>query len=78
ALRGLPLVLYGERLRAWTPGALKPDPVRVVGAELRIDEGLLPVSLSGGLALYAGVARIRSTSPRFDTTRGYAGLLYRP
>ena len=78
ALRGLPLVLYGERLRAWTPGAPKPDPVRVVGAELRIDEGLLPVSLSGGLALYAGVARIRSTSPRFDTTRGYAGLLYRP
>jgi hypothetical protein len=77
AFRGLPLVLYGERLRAWTPGA-KPDPVRVVGAELRIDERSLPISVSGDLSLYAGVAKIRSSSPRFDSVRGYAGLLYRP
>jgi hypothetical protein len=52
--------------------------VRVFGAELRIDERLLPVNFSGELAFYAGVAKIRSTSPRFDSTRGYAGLLYRP
>jgi WD40 repeat protein len=72
------LVLYGERLRAWTPSAAKPDPVRVYGAELRVDERLLPVSVPGDLAIYAGVAKIRSSSPRFDSTRGYAGLLYRP
>jgi WD40 repeat protein len=71
-------VLYGERLRAWTPTAAKPDPVRVFGAELRVDERVLPISVPGGLALYAGVAKIRSNSPRFDSTRGYAGLLYRP
>jgi hypothetical protein len=77
AYQGL-LVLYGERLRAWTPSAAKPDPVRVYGAELRVDERLLPVSVPGDLAIYAGVAKIRSSSPRFDSTRGYAGLLYRP
>jgi hypothetical protein len=52
--------------------------VRVFGAELRVDERVLPISVPGGLALYAGVAKIRSNSPRFDSTRGYAGLLYRP
>jgi hypothetical protein len=75
---GIPIVLFGERLRAWTPGAGKPDPVRVFGAELRIDERMLPVAFSGDLAFYAGVAKVRSSSPRFDSTRGYAGLLYRP
>jgi hypothetical protein len=78
AFRGLPLVLYGERLRAWVPGAARPDPVRVFGAELRIDERSLPTSVSRDLSIYAGVAKIRSSSPRFDSTRGYAGLLYRP
>ncbi len=77
ALRGL-LVLYGERVRAWGPAGSKPDPVRVFGAELRLDERMLPVSVPGDLAIYAGVAKIRSSSPRFDSTRGYAGLLYRP
>ena len=77
AYRGI-LVLYGERLRAWTPSQAKPDPVRVYGAELRVDERILPVSVPGDLAIYAGVAKIRSSSPRFDSTRGYAGLLYRP
>lgn len=75
---GLPLVVYGERLRAWTPGDAKPDPVRVWGAELRVDERLLPVSFSEELAFYAGVAKIRSSTPHFDSTRGYAGLVYRP
>jgi WD40-like Beta Propeller Repeat len=76
--RGLPIVVYGERLRAWSDGQEKPRPVRVFGAELRIDERLLPIAFSGELAFYAGIAKIRSTSPRFDSTRGYAGLLYRP
>jgi hypothetical protein len=76
--RGVPVVLYGERLRAWNERGETPRPVRVFGAEVRIDERLLPVSFSGELAFYAGVAKIRSTSPRFDSTRGYAGLLYRP
>lgn len=78
ALAALPIVLYGERLRAWSPEGGKPDPVRVFGAELRVDERLLPVTFPGELAFYAGVAKIRSSSPRFDSTRGYAGLLYRP
>lgn len=78
ALAQLPLVVYAERLRAWTPDADKPEPVRVLGAELRIDERILPAPLSGDFAFYAGVAKVRSTSPRFDSTRGYAGLLYRP
>lgn len=70
--------LYAERLRAWTPPAGKPGAVRVFGAELRVDARLLPISVPGDLAFYAGVAKIRSSSPRFDSTRGYAGLLYRP
>jgi len=78
ALTALPLVVYGERLRAWSPGGDKPDPVRVLGAEIRVDERLLPVTFPGDLAFYAGVAKIKSASPRFDSTRGYAGLLYRP
>ncbi|HEY6064735.1 MAG TPA: hypothetical protein VIY96_01175 [Thermoanaerobaculia bacterium] len=77
-LRGLPVVFYGERLRAWNEGARKPRPVRVFGAEFRIDERFLPVAFSAELSFYAGVAKIRSTSPRFESTRGYAGLLYRP
>ncbi|HEU5249610.1 MAG TPA: hypothetical protein VFW15_06445, partial [Thermoanaerobaculia bacterium] len=78
ALRNLPVVFYGERLRAFDADGGKPRPVRVFGAELRIDERLLPVAFSGDLVFYAGVAKIRSTSPKFDSTRGYAGLLYRP
>ena len=78
ALRSVPVLFYGERLRAWDPDGEKPRPVRVYGAELRVDTRLLPVDFSGDLAFYAGVAKIRSTTPRFDSTRGYAGLLYRP
>ena len=77
ALRS-PLVLYGERLRAWDHNRQKPRPVTVVGAEIRIDERSLPISLSGDFSFYAGVARIKSSSPRFDSVRGYAGLLFRP
>jgi hypothetical protein len=78
ALSALPFVVYGERLRSFDPGGEKPDPVRVLGFEVRVDERSLPIPFPGDLAFYAGVAKIRSTSPRFDSTRGYAGLLYRP
>lgn len=78
ALSSLPVVVYGERLRARDPGADEPDPVRVLGVELRVDERILPVAFPGELAFYAGVAKIKSSSPRFDSTRGYAGLMYRP
>ena len=77
-LRGVPVIVYGERLRAWNDGGDKPRPVRVFGAELRIGGRVLPAAFSGELSFYAGVAKIRSSSPRFDSTRGYAGLLYRP
>ena len=50
----------------------------MLGAELRVDERVLPITFPGDLAFYAGVAKIKSASPRFDSTRGYAGLLYRP
>ncbi len=76
-LSSFPLALYAERLRAWNGGSSKPDWIRLEGAELRL-ERLLPLDLSNSLSLYLGVARIRSSAPRFDSTRGYAGLIYRP
>ncbi|HXM76181.1 MAG TPA: hypothetical protein VN971_05340, partial [Thermoanaerobaculia bacterium] len=69
-----PLSLYAERWRAWS-GAVRPDPIRVEGVELRLDR---LGSLADSLSLYAGAARVRSRSPRFDSIRGYAGLIYRP
>jgi len=78
AASSLPVLLYGEWLRAWNGGAPKPDPVRALGAELRLTESFLPIGVSGSLGIYAGVARIRSELPRFRSTRGYAGFLYRP
>ncbi len=77
AFSALPLVLYAERLRAWNPGAAKPDLVRLAGAELRF-ERLLPPELSRSFSLYVGVARIRSDQPLLTTTQGYGGLVYHP
>lgn len=74
---GSPLVLYAERMRAWSSGAEKPDWIRLEGIELRL-ERLIPADLTGPLSLYLGAARVRSREPRFDSTRGYAGLVYRP
>ena len=74
---GSPLLLYAERLRAWDSGAEKPDWIRLEGVELRL-ERLIPSDLAGPLSLYAGIARVRSREPRFDSMRGYAGLIYRP
>jgi hypothetical protein len=74
---GSPLVLYAERMRAWSSGAEKPDWIRLEGVELRL-ERLIPADILGPLSLYLGLARVRSREPRFDSTRGYAGLVYRP
>ena len=74
---GSPLVLYAERMRAWTASAEKPDWIRLEGVELRL-ERLIPAELTAPISLYLGVARVRSRQPRFDSTRGYAGLLYKP
>ena len=70
------LVLYAERGRAFDPGA-KPQPVRVWGGEARLTR-LIPPELAEGLDLYVGLAKIRSTTPSFDSLRGYGGLIYRP
>jgi hypothetical protein len=72
-----PLVLYAERWRAWDAGTEKPSPIRLEGIEARL-ERLIPLDLPESLSLYAGVARVRNESPRFDSIRGYAGLIYRP
>jgi hypothetical protein len=74
---GLPVLLYGERLRAWDGGAARPDPLEILGAELRA-ESLLPAELARSIEIYLGVARIKGDSPRFRSTRGYAGLIFRP
>ncbi len=74
---GSPLVLYAERLRAWNSGSEKPDWIRLEGLELRLDR-LIPADVAGPLSLYAGIARVRSVEPRFDSMRGYAGLVFRP
>lgn len=78
ALAAIPLLLYVESLRAWNPGAPRPDDARVGGAELRL-ERLLPEELrQDGFSFYVGVARIRSEQPRVSSTQGYGGLIYRP
>ena len=74
---GSPLVLYAERMRAWSSGAEKPDWIRLEGIEGRL-ERLLPADLFGPISFYLGLARVRSQEPRFDSVRGYAGLIYRP
>jgi hypothetical protein len=75
--RDLPLLFYAERLRAWNGGAPKPDWIRLEGFELRL-ERIVPAEIIGPFSLYAGVARVRSQEPRFDSVRGYGGLIIRP
>jgi hypothetical protein len=64
-------------MRAWSSDTEKPDWIRLEGIELRL-ERLIPQDLGGNVSLYLGIARARSREPRFDSTRGYAGLLVRP
>jgi Tol biopolymer transport system component len=76
-LSGVPIVLYGEWLRAWSAGQLRPDPVRAAGAEARL-ERLVPAEFGRTLTFRVGAAWIDSVAPRFSTVRGYADLIYRP
>ena len=77
AAGGVPLVFFGEWLRAWDRGDPRPDPVRVAGAELRL-ERLIPAEFDRTLTFRLGIARILSEAPRIRATRAYAGLVYRP
>jgi len=72
-----PFVVYAERMRAWNAGSAKPDWVRLEGVEARF-ERLVPPEILGPFSFYAGVARVRSYEPRFDSIRGYGGLIIRP
>jgi hypothetical protein len=72
-----PLVLYAERMRAWNRGNEKPDWIRMEGIEARLDR-LVPPEILPAFSFYAGVARVRSYQPRFDSIRGYGGLIFRP
>ena len=76
-LAGPPIVLYGEWMRAWTGNEPRPDPVRVAGAEARL-ERLVPAEFGRTLTFRVGAAWIQSPAPRFSTVRGYADLIYRP
>ena len=77
-LAGPPIVLYGEWLRAWSAGELRPDPVRAAGAEARL-ERLIPAEFGRTISFRVGAAYIDSPAPnRFSTVRGYADLIYRP
>ena len=72
-----PFVVYAERMRAWNSGAARPDWVRLEGIEARF-ERLVPPDILGPFSFYAGVARVRCYEPRFDSIRGYGGLILRP
>ncbi len=74
---GFPLVLYGEWLRAWSLQGARPEPVRVAGAEARL-ERLIPAEYGRSVTFRVGAAWIESTAPRFSTVRGYADLVFRP
>jgi lysine 6-dehydrogenase len=41
-------------------------------------ERLLPADVFGSLSFYLGLARVHCQEPRFDSVRGYGGLIYRP
>ena len=72
---GIPLVVYAEWLRAWS--AARPDPVRVVGAEVRL-ERLIPAEFGRTVSFRVGGGWIVSDVPWIRAGRGYAQLVYRP
>jgi hypothetical protein len=72
---GIPIVLYAEWLRAWS--AARPDPVRVVGAEVRL-ERLIPAEFGRKITFRVGGGWIASALPEIHAGRGYAQLVYRP
>jgi hypothetical protein len=73
----IPVVLYSEWLRAWSSGQTRPDPVRVVGAEVRL-ERLIPAEFGRTVAFHVGAGWIVSDTPSIHAGRGYAQLIYRP
>ncbi|HKD16343.1 MAG TPA: hypothetical protein VKG23_00650 [Thermoanaerobaculia bacterium] len=73
----IPLAVYAEWMRAWSTGAPRPDPVRVVGAEVRF-ERLIPAEYGRDVTFHVGVGWISSDLPRIHTARGYAQLVVRP
>jgi len=64
-------------MRAWNTGSSRPDPVRVAGAEIRL-ERLIPPEYGRDVTFHFGVGWISSELPRIHTARGYALLLIRP
>ncbi len=76
-LSAAPLVFYAEWLRAWNGGAVRPDPVRVVGAEVRL-ERLIPAEFDRPVTFRLGGGWIVSDAPYIRAVRGYAQLVYRP
>jgi hypothetical protein len=73
----VPVALYAEWLRAWDGGEVKPDPVRVVGAEVRLEQ-LIPAEFLRAVTFHVGAGWIVSETPSIGTARGYAQLIYRP
>ena len=73
----VPLVLYAEWLRAWSGGSARPDPVRVAGAEVRL-ERLIPAEFGRAVTFHVGGGWIVSETPSIRAARGYAQLIYRP
>ena len=77
AATSLPVAAYAEWMRAWNGGAARPDPVRVVGAEVRL-ERLIPPEYGRDVTFHVGVGWISSDAPSIHAARGYAQLVVRP
>ncbi len=74
----VPLALYADWSRAWDGGgSARPEPVRVVGAEVRLDR-LIPPEFGRAVTCRFGGGWIVSDVPRIRAVRGYAQLVYRP
>lgn len=77
AAAAVPIALYAEWLRAWSGSQPPPTPVRVVGAELRLEK-LIPAEFGPAITFHVGAGWIVSQRPSIGTARGYAQLNYRP
>jgi WD40-like Beta Propeller Repeat len=74
----VPVVLYADWARAWNgAGSPRPEPVRVAGAEVRLDR-LIPPEFGRTVACRIGGGWIVSDAPHIRALRGYAQLVYRP
>jgi hypothetical protein len=77
AASAFPVAAYAEWMRAWSTGSSRPDPVRIVGAEIRL-ERLIPPEYGRDLTFHVGVGWISSDAPSIHAARGYAQLVVRP